>query len=574
MPRKTLRVETAAEAYLGILRERGIEYFFANPGTDFASIFEAFAKFAAEGTTAPTPMIVPHEFVALSMAHGYYEMTGRPQVVMVHTTVGTANAVGALINAARTQVPVLFSAGRNPVTEDNGLRGMRDTAIHWAQEAFDQGGMVREWVKWDYELRQPAQLEHVVDRALELAMTDPKGPVYLVLPREVLAHPLAEVSIESPSRRQTVSRRFPDPERIAQAAEALAGARAPVVVTSAVGRVPAAVDGLVELAEAGGIGVVEVTGTHMNFPGDHPCHLGFSFYSDTHPAVMDADVILVVDADVPWIPAHGKPRDDAKIIHLGVDPFFSRYPIRSYACDVPIVAEPVVALPALARAVRAAAPRDVVAARRATLKAAHDAARAEWRRTVEAQSSRTPIGFEWASHCLGDIVGPETIVVNEYDLDVRYAPRRAPGSYFASPWAGGLGWGFGAALGAKLAAPQRTVVAALGDGCYIFGVPTACHHVARKHDLPVLAVIFNNSSWDAVKSAALRVHPRGWVASTDSARLSGLDPSPRYEEIAGAFDAHGERVEKPDALPGALRRALHAVQSERRQALVNVVCRR
>ncbi len=574
MPKKTLRVETVAEAYLAILRERGIDYFFANAGTDFASIVDAFAKFAAEGTKTPRPILVPHEFVAVSMAHGYYEMTGRPQVVMVHVTVGTANAVGAIINAARTRVPVIFSAGRSPITEDGSLRGARDTAIHWAQESFDQGGMIREWVKWDYELRQPVQIEAVVDRALELAMTDPKGPVYLVLPREVLAQPLAEVAIDSPSRRQTVSRRFPDPERIREAAEALATARMPLVVTSAMGRVPAAVDALVELAEVGGVGVVENVPTHMNFPADHPCHLGFGEFSETHPAVMEADVILVIDADVPWLPSRGKPREDARIIQLGVDPFFSRYPMRSYACDIPIVAEPASALPALTQAMRATLSARTVAARHEVLKAAHHASRAEWRRAADTQRTRAPIGFEWASQCLGEIIGPETIVINEYDLDVRYAPARGRGSYFASPWAGGLGWGFGAALGAKLAAPERTVIAALGDGSYIFGAPTASHYVARQHNLPVLAVVFNNSSWDAVKSAALRVHPDGWAAATDSVPLSSLAPSPRYEEIVGAFDGHGERVETPDALPGALRRALRVVQEERRQALVNIVCRR
>jgi len=208
---KTIRVETVAQAYLELLRDRGIDCFFGNAGTDFASILDAFAKFAAEGKTTPRPVIVPHEFVAVSMAHGYYAVTGRPQVVMVHVTVGSANGIGAIINAARTHTPVIFTAGRTPVTEDGGLRGARDTHIHWAQEAFDQAGMLREFVKWDYELRTPVQLEAVVDRALELARAEPPGPVYLTLPREVLAQPIAEIAISSPPRRRVASRRFPDP---------------------------------------------------------------------------------------------------------------------------------------------------------------------------------------------------------------------------------------------------------------------------------------------------------------------------------------------------------------------------
>ena len=205
MPTKTLRVETVAQAYLEILRDRGIDCFFGNAGTDFASLVDAFARLAAEGKTLPRPILVPHEYAAVSMAHGYYAVTGRPQVVMVHVTVGTANAIGAVMNAARTRTPVIFTAGRTPVTEDGSLLGARDTHIHWAQEAFDQAGMLREFVKWDYELRQASQLEAVVDRALEVAMAEPRGPVYLMLPREVLAQPLGEVTIASPARSEPMT---------------------------------------------------------------------------------------------------------------------------------------------------------------------------------------------------------------------------------------------------------------------------------------------------------------------------------------------------------------------------------
>ena len=574
MATKTIRVETVAQGYLEILRERGIDVFLGNAGTDFASIVDAFAKFAAEGKTAPRPLVIPHEFVAVSMAHGYYAVTGRPQLVMVHVTVGTANAAGAIINAARAQVPVLFTAGRTPITEDGALKGARDTHIHWAQEAFDQAGMLREYVKWDYELRHPAQLEAVVDRALELAMATPRGPIYLTLPREVLAQPLGEVTITAPSRRHVETRRYPDPARIDEAAEILAGARAPLVVTAEAGRDPAAVAGLVALADAGAIGVLEASQTVMNFPAAHPCHVGYAYGSQTHPAVAEADALLVVDCDVPWFPSQVKLRDDARVIQLATDPFWSRYPMRSYPCDVPLAAEPGVALPVLAEAVRKRARRADVAARQERLATAHRAQRAAWAEAAEAERARTPIGFQWAARCVGEVLGPDTIVVNEYPLDLRHAPPPAPGSYFGSPHAGGLGWGLGAALGAKLAAPSRTVIATLGDGAYIFGLPTAAHQAARLHDLPILTVVFNNAEWEAVKRAALQVHPDGWAATTKTVPLSSLAPAPRYEEIVRAFDGYGERVEDPAALPGALQRALRAVREERRQAVLNVICAR
>src|SRR6059036_2411947 len=178
---KKANVETTAEAYLELLAARGVDYFFGNAGTDFAPIIEAYTRRRARGQLLPRPVTVPHEVPAVAMAHGYAMVTGRPQAVMVHVIVGTANALGGVINAARGGVPMLFTAGRNPITEA-GFRGSRERQIHWAQESFDQGAIVREFVKWDYELRNFAQLETVVDRALAVTQAEPQAPVYLARP--------------------------------------------------------------------------------------------------------------------------------------------------------------------------------------------------------------------------------------------------------------------------------------------------------------------------------------------------------------------------------------------------------
>src|SRR5205085_1558057 len=256
MPTKTFSVETVAEAYLQLLKDRGIDVFFGNAGTDFASLVEAFAKFEAQGGGGPRPLVIPHEMVAVSMAHGCYLGSGRPAAVMVHVNVGTGNAATGIITASRANVPILMSAGRTPITEE-GLPGARDLHILWAQESFDQPAKLREYVKWDYELRTPVQLESVIDRALEVMLAEPQGPVYLTLPREVLATRPGPMTITSPARRQSRSVRFPDPARIDEAAKILAAAERPLILVSAAGIDPHAVAGLVELAEAGGIGVVE-----------------------------------------------------------------------------------------------------------------------------------------------------------------------------------------------------------------------------------------------------------------------------------------------------------------------------
>lgn len=571
MGTRTLRPDTTAEAYLELLQERGIDVFLGNAGTDFASLVEAFAKLEGQGR-APRPLVVPHEFVAVSMAHGYFAASGRAAAVMVHVNVGTGNASTAVITAARANIPVLMTAGRTPVTEE-GLPGSRDLHIHWAQESFDQAAMLREYVKWDYELRTPVQLEAVVDRALELMHAEPRGPVYLTLPREVLAAAPGPTTITSPPRRAVRSERWPDPARLDEAARLLAAAERPLVLVSAAGIETRAVPALIELAEAGALGVVEADPIYLNFPHDHELHLGYNAAGTTNPSLPEADAILVIEADVPWYPHLVKPAPGAPVIHLGVDPFFARYPMRSYPCDVPIAATPAAAMPLLAEAVRRAADPERVARRRERVAAEHRRRQADWRQTALRQAGASTIGFAWASHCIGEILDESTVVVNEYPLDRRFAALSRPGAYFASPHSSGLGFGLGAALGVKLARPDSTVVATVGDGAYFFGEPLSCLFVQRAHGLPVLTVIFNNQQWEAVKFGTLGVHPDGVARARSRFPLSELTPSPRFEEMARTVDGYGERVEHPGDLPAALKRGLAAVR-EGRPALLNVLCQR
>jgi acetolactate synthase I/II/III large subunit len=313
---------------------------------------------------------------------------------------------------------------------------------------------------------------------------------------------------------------------------------------------------------------------YVNFPSSHPHHAGWFFGSQHYPGITEADVVLVVDCDVPWYPSRARPGDDATVIQLAVDPFYSRYPMRSYPCDVPVAAEPAVALPLLAEAVRRRVDPATVTARHEALRASHETRREAWDRAAAAEARISPIGFQWASRCIGELLGPETIVVNEYPLDMRHAPPPGPGTCFGSPHSGGLGWALGTALGAKLGAPDKTVIATVGDGAYIFGAPTAAHLAAQLHKLPFLTVIFNNAAWEAVERATRQVHPDGWAATSRAFPLTGLSAAAHYEEIVRGFGGHGERVEDPAELPGALRRALRAVRDERRQAVLNVICRR
>ena len=567
--RKQASVESTAEAYLELLAARGVEFLFANAGTDFAPIIEAYARRGAHGQARPRPITVPHEVVAVAMAHGYAMVTGRAQAVMVHVIVGTANALGGIINAARSNVPMLFTAGRNPITEAGAL-GSRDRQIHWAQESFDQASIVREFVKWDYELRNFAQLETVVDRALAITQTEPQGPVYLTLPREVLGERHEAFEYSDPPRAPRPGLLVPDEPSVTEAARLLAAARNPIIVTKALGRDPEAVASLVALSEALAVPVFEQAHTHYNFPQDHPMHAGF----DSAPGLHDADLVLVVEADAPWYPHLKAPKPEARIIQIGIDPLFSRYPVRGFHGDAALAGAPRYSLRALAEAAAPLADAAVVAERRRRWESENRRQREARAARARATSNDSPMDMAYVSRCLAEAMDDKALVVNEYDFDANQGAFTRPGTYFAAPPAGGLGWGLGAALGAKLAAPGKTVICCVGDGAYIFGSPTAAHFVSRAYDIPVLWVVFNNRMWNAVKRAVQTHAQDGWAVKTGVMPLTELDPAPDYELICRASGGHAERVEDPAQLPDAIRRALRVVQGEHRQALLNVICKK
>ena len=178
----------------------------------------------------------------------------------------------------------------------------------------------------------------------------------------------------------------------------------------------------------------------------------------------------------------------------------------------------------------------------------------------------------WVSHCLGEVADENTIFLSEYDLKAEQLHLRHPGSYFGSPSVSGLGWGFGAAIGAKLGAPEKTVICGLGDGAYLFSNPIACHMAASANKVPVLVVVFNNGRWGSVGAAVSELSPDGWAVSNNDYVLVDLKPTPDYERIAEDCGGYGERVEDPAELPAAIQRALHEVRVNGRQALLNVIC--
>jgi acetolactate synthase I/II/III large subunit len=557
---------TVAEAYLRALKSRGVDWIFGNAGTDFAPLIEAMAAAGHRHLLAelPRPVEILHETVAVAMAHGYYLMTGRPQCAMVHVNVGAANGLMGVINASRGRVPLLFASGRTPITEQ-GRVGSRNMPIHWGQEMFDQGGMLREFVKWDNELRAGEQVVDLVDRALAISQAEPRGPVYLSLPREVLAERLPEGFVVDPEPTMTVpSQPHPDPEAIVRAADALAGADHPLVITSDGGF--ELFDALSDFADRFAVPVVQFWRTSPAIATNHPLYAG----EVPMPLLAQADVVVVLDTLVPWIPGRMPLRPGATVIQIGPNPLFEQVPVRSFPAQLLITSSPAPAVRALAAALdrvdHSQAPATL--ARRATL-VPQLAARRAAEVAAAADPGGTPMTPEYLSGILSEVIGPDAVVVNELGLATAPLELTRHDSFFGPPISAGLGWGGGAALGAKLAAPDRLVVWATGDGSYVFSNPAACHHAAASLGLGLLTVVADNRVWNAVRRSTIALYPEGAAASASPMPLSSLEPAPDYPKLVEAYGGHGEQVADPVQLRSALERAVEQARAGR-QALVSV----
>ena len=566
---------TTSTAFLEALAEAGVRYLFANLGNDHPGLIEAFAHAKAEGRDDAYPRLIicPHEIVALSAAHAYASVSRQPQAVMVHVDSGTQNLGGAVNNAMRGRVPVLIFAGTAPYTLAGELPGGRNEFIMWSQDARDQRGIVRGYVKYDNEIRTGRNVKQLVHRALQIARSEPAGPVYLTGPREVMEEPL-EPYAEDPARYPPAEPAALTAEVTAEIATALARARHPLIITSYLGRNPDAVASLVELAELLAVPVLESVSFMVNFPGDHPLHAGYQFTTtEQNPLLAQADVILVVDSDVPWIPASNRPSPDAAIYAIDVDPLKADTAMWHVPARRLATADAMVALEQIARVVRDdyLAEAAVVEARRAEIAAASEARRA----ALEALERPEPgvITARYLTACVRELLaGTDALVLNEavtsYPAVADHLRASRPGSLLGSN-GGSLGWAGGGAVGAKLAAPERTVVSLVGDGSYLFGVPSSAHWVARRYGAPALTIIYDNRGWAAPKFSTLLLHAQGAAAAADDFHVS-FEPEADLPGIAAAAGgAYGVTVTDPEELPRVLKDALAVVHGGR-SAVVSV----
>ncbi len=563
---------TASAAMLDALQEAGVSCIFANFGSDHPALIEAIAEGRSLGRPIPAIVTCPTEMVAMTCAHGYAQLTGRAQAVVVHVDCGTQSLGGAVHNAAKARIPVFVFAGLSPATQEGEATGSRNEFIHWIQDVPDQRGIVRQYMKYDNELRHAGNVKQIVHRSLQIAHSDPKGPVYLVGAREVMEAETKSVPIDVAEWPPIAPTPLPE-AAVASLVDAIQKAARPLIVTSYVGRNPAAVTELVRLCNRLGVGVLESVPSYVNFPHNDPLYQGNHW---NHPfqnrALAEADFILVVDSDVPWIPRVSKPSDGAAIAIIDVDPLKQSTPLWSVKARQCFRADAATAFAQLnARLDRIEIDEDAAERRRHHYAERHRERKAELDR-LEAPGDDL-ITPEYLTACVRRHVGFEAIVLNEgitnYPAICDHMARERPGTMFASG-GGSLGWTGGAAIGMKLAAPGKTFVALTGDGSYMFSAPSAVHWMARRYRTPFLQIIYNNRGWKAPRFSALAVHPDGFASRAKDLDLS-FDPPPDYSAIAAAAGgAYARVVKRRQDVEAAVAEGLRVVLEEQRCAVLDM----
>ena len=552
LAKSNTHVTSACKLLLEAARS-GVEYIFTNLGSDHPAFIEAFATLAATDERMPQIIICPHEMTALSAAHGHALVSRRAQMVLVHVDVGTQNLGGSVHNAARSRVPAIIVAGLSPVSTSGERLGARTEFIHYTQDTSRQHEIVAQYMKWCYELRDAEMTDQILLRGLQIAQTEPQGPVYLTGAREVW-----EETTKAPSQAlanwRTSQQAGLSTEDLVNFTNAICSAKRPLIVTSYLGRQTEAVNRLVELADQIGIAVCEVNPQYLNFPGDHPMHVGYR----RNTLIDEADLIWMLDVDVPWIFSKVKPAANTRIFHVDIDTLKASMGFWHFPAEQSWQADSLAVLNQLVEMHREVDTHD------------RDR-RIEWIRSSQAKlalpdlpiPANDAINVQQLSTAIAKLIDDQTVVAFEAptatDRILDALRMRKPGSYFANGGSG-LGWSINAAIGIKLAQPNADVITIVGDGSYIFGVPSSTYWVAATYQVPQLTIVINNGGWNAPKASTLLVHPQGralqsdqfWITSTRYSRLADI--------AAAAGGAHAFRVSNFSELSSTLEKAVQAVR--------------
>jgi len=538
-----------AEAILRVLGAMGVERIFASPGSDWAPLWEALARPHAAGEF-PEYVSVRHEETAVAMASGYSKATGKLPAVVLHTTVGTLHAAMALRIAKHERVPMVVMAGEAVTFSESPSFKL---GRQWLRLLTDLGGPARlaePSVKWSLGLNSSLLLAQTVQRACQLAMDAPRGPVFLSVPIEYLMETMAQPLPPAPA---LPSPPAADPSALDALAARLSEAKRPLIITEEAGRDRAAVGALVALAETLGAPVAEAWQPYyVNFPRDHALYAGVAV-ENMKRLVDEADAVLLAECVMPWHPPSSLPKPGTKVFALGEDPLRSNLPYWGVRADMVVPGE---------------------------LRTTLEGLRARLGNRGQSPISRRPslpqategMNNPWIAERLNAAISKDAVVVNEtitHRLElVQRLTKLAPGGFYEASF-GGLGMGLSLALGVKHAEQRRPVIVTIGDGAFHYNPVPACFGASQELDLPIAVVLFDNAGYLSQKTDVLNYYPQGSAVQTGRFAGTAITPRPEYAKLAEAYGGYGEKVTSPRDVAAALERGLQ--QAQKRLALIHMV---
>lgn len=548
------------DAVVASLASGGVDCLFFTSGSEIAFYQESIAKAQALNRPTPRMIVMTHEHACLNAALGYSAVSGKPTATAVHVDAGTLHHGGAIHSAMRARLPIVMTAGFPPTSATGTSLAARNQGGHlWLQQTYDQHSVVRQYVKWDHRLTAHDNAGLLTSRALQMATSEPRGPVYLAIPPEVSMAKAKEHSFPTLHGLGKVVPPAPDPEAVGVLAVRLLWAKNPRLIVSGSGRDPRTVPELVALCELLGLPVVNgATRNYLSFPMPHPL---MQLDND----LSSCDVVVSLETDVPWIPGARAPKSDAWIAALGHDPVQSQIPTYEFPANMRLAGDPLRTIQALLREVNKRMTEETRI--RAIVRAKDAAASSKRQRDKLAAELDSLSGQELiqpiqVTQAIAEIVGDNAIVFDDtlpHNKVHEFLNCSRPGSYFFTPGTSG-GWAPGAALGGKLAAPDREVFAITGDGFYLFSTANAALWASKKYKAPYLTVVYQNRSWATGTLRTKTMYPNGYAEKAD---FEGgyFDPPMDFALEAQACGAYGENVTSPSMLKPALQRALENLRA-------------
>jgi len=558
------------EAVLQAATDLGADYIFSSAGSEWAPVWEALARRDAAGAAGgPRYLDLAHETLAVAMATGYANVTGRGQVVLLHAAAGLLQGANAIHGALLTGAPMVVCSGESTGYGD---AAGADPGSQWYRNLSVVGGpqaVAAPFTKWSNAAADVSVLYGMLKRAGELAAQAPAGPVYVNTPVEVLLAPWRQAATApAPAARSTTT--VAVPEDVAVAVRLLAAAERPVLAVETAGRDPEAFAALVELAGLLALPVVEPqSAVSSNFPRGNPLHAGGELGS----LAADADLVVLLGCRSPWYPPSAKP-GNAAVLVIDEVPHRPHMAYQVLTADHYVGGATAPTLRAIIAGLRAAGVDSAaIEARRATLAAAH-AADQEKRRAAEARAlaaTEGPVDPVAVAATLRGLIGDDAVVVDETITHSRVLTRHlmadTPGRYGYVQ--GGLGQGLGVALGAKLGLGDRLTVLTAGDGTWLYNPVPPGLMAAAQYGLPLLVVIFNNKKYLSMRFNLTRAYPDGAYVTNNSGYGVDLSAQPDAAAVAAAAGAAGFTVTTTPELAPTLEKAIATVRAGQ-TAVVNV----